>query len=75
VVPSTVCWENANKEAWWRLTVDGIPLLENSHVGGTLTQTASLLGMPGSSVMADQLSITISHFKGGGVAGPAPGRS
>ena len=30
----TVKWENLNKEAWWRLTVDGIPLLGNSHMRG-----------------------------------------
>ena len=28
----SVRWENANKEAYWRLTVDGIPLLGNSHM-------------------------------------------
>jgi hypothetical protein len=32
---SAIRWENANKEAWWRLTVDGIPLLGNSHVQGS----------------------------------------
>jgi hypothetical protein len=25
-------WENSHKEAYWRLTVDGIPLLGNSHM-------------------------------------------
>lgn len=27
-------WENLNKEAWWRLAVDGISLLGNSHLRG-----------------------------------------
>ena len=30
----TVRWENAHKEALWRLAVDGIPLLGNSHMRG-----------------------------------------
>jgi hypothetical protein len=25
-------WENANKEVYWRLSVDGIPLLGGSHI-------------------------------------------
>jgi hypothetical protein len=25
-------WENNHKEAYWRVTVDGIPLLGNSHM-------------------------------------------
>jgi len=29
-----VRWENFNKESWWRLAVDGIPLLGNSHMRG-----------------------------------------
>ena len=30
----TVRWENTHKEALWRLAVDGIPLLGNSHMRG-----------------------------------------
>ena len=25
-------WENLNKDVWWRLTVDGVPILGNSHM-------------------------------------------
>jgi hypothetical protein len=28
----TVRWENHHKETWWRLTVDGVPLVGNAHV-------------------------------------------
>ena len=27
-------WENSHKEALWRLAVDGVPLLGNTHIGG-----------------------------------------
>jgi len=44
---SLLRWENEHKEAWWRLTVDGIPLLGNSHMRGVQPAACGCGGFPG----------------------------
>ena len=43
---SEVKWEPSLKEGWWRLTVDGIPLLGNSHIRGVAAAPCGC-GAPG----------------------------
>ena len=44
---SSLRWENEHKEAWWRLTVDGVPLLGNSHMRGARPAACGCGGFPG----------------------------
>ena len=44
---SSLRWENEHKEAWWRLTVDGFPLLGNSHIRGVRPAACGCGGFPG----------------------------
>jgi hypothetical protein len=44
---SPIRWGNASKEAWWRLTVAGIPFLGNSHVRGVRPGTSKQAGRAG----------------------------
>lgn len=39
-----VKWENMNKEVFWRMTIDGVPIVGNSHMRGQATPC--LCGMP-----------------------------
>jgi Fe-S-cluster-containing hydrogenase component 2 len=39
-----VKWENMNKEVFWRMTVDGVPIVGNSHMRGQATPC--LCGVP-----------------------------
>ena len=43
---SLLRWENEHKEAWWRLTVDGIPLLGNFHMRGVQPAACGCGGFP-----------------------------
>ncbi len=40
-------WENQRKETFWRLTVDGVPLLGNSHIRGQAPEVCGCGGFGG----------------------------
>lgn len=42
-----VRWENQRKETFWRLTVDGVPLLGNSHIRGLAPEVCGCGGFGG----------------------------
>ena len=54
-------WENENKEVLWRLAVDGVPMVGNSHMGGAAEACACGV-FPGPDPAAPVESVRAHHF-------------
>ena len=61
-----VKWENTHKEAYWRLKVDGIPMLGNSHMRGAAVTPCGCGRYPGAGAVRP--TPRQHHFWGCGVA-------